>query len=190
MVTIGDHRRPGHTGNASHDQPAWFIGGLGLHFEQSVVAPQCLSGVEIDAVFGEVAGALEWIELKLRKTSRMVYKLYLLRTWSSVRHASAAVAFYALPGYYKTMDAKRPHSRLTAQGQISVPAVVRKRMGLAPGSILEWADDGEQVIVRRAGTHSTLSVHRALFPSSPKPHTLSELKEGIRGHMKARHARR
>ena len=88
-----------------------------------------------------------------------------------------------------SLRAKRPHSRLTSQGQISVPAAVRKRLGLAAGSLLEWADDGEQVIVRRAGTHSTLDVHRAFFPSPPEPRTLRELKEGIRGHMKARHAR-
>ena len=112
------------------------------------------------------------------------------RVGSGTFLGSTAVALHTLPGYYETMNAKRPHSRLTSQGQISVPAAVRKRLGLAPGSILEWADDGEQVIVRRAGTHSTLDVHRAFFPSPPKPHTLRELKEGIRGHMKTRHARR
>ena len=87
------------------------------------------------------------------------------------------------------MTTKRPQSRLTAQGQISVPAAVRKRLGLGPGSILEWADDGEQIIVRRAGTHSNADVHHAFFPSPPERHTLRELKEGIRRHMKTRHAR-
>jgi len=31
-------------------------------------------------------------------------------------------------------------SKLTAQGQISVPAVIRKKLGLGPGSVLEWDD--------------------------------------------------
>jgi len=29
-------------------------------------------------------------------------------------------------------------SKLTAQGQISVPAEVRRKLGLGPGSVLEW----------------------------------------------------
>jgi bifunctional DNA-binding transcriptional regulator/antitoxin component of YhaV-PrlF toxin-antitoxin module len=40
-------------------------------------------------------------------------------------------------------------SKLTAQGQIPAPASVRKRLGVSPGSVLEWHDDGEQVVVRR-----------------------------------------
>jgi AbrB family looped-hinge helix DNA binding protein len=35
------------------------------------------------------------------------------------------------------------HSKVTAQGQISVPAEVRKKLGIGPGSILEWEEDGE-----------------------------------------------
>jgi AbrB family looped-hinge helix DNA binding protein len=33
-------------------------------------------------------------------------------------------------------------SKVTAQGQISIPAGIRKRLGIAPGSILEWDEDG------------------------------------------------
>ena len=40
-------------------------------------------------------------------------------------------------------------SRLTPRGQTSVPAEVRRRLGLAPGSILEWEQDGENIVVRR-----------------------------------------
>jgi bifunctional DNA-binding transcriptional regulator/antitoxin component of YhaV-PrlF toxin-antitoxin module len=32
------------------------------------------------------------------------------------------------------------HSKLTAQGQISVPAKVRRRLGVGPVSVLEWDD--------------------------------------------------
>jgi AbrB family looped-hinge helix DNA binding protein len=34
-------------------------------------------------------------------------------------------------------------SKITAQGQISVPADVRRKLGLGPGSILEWQEEGE-----------------------------------------------
>jgi len=82
------------------------------------------------------------------------------------------------------------HSRLTAQGQISVPAKVRRKLGLGPGSILEWDDDGEQVVVRRVGRYTSEDVHRSLFPTPPKPRTPTDLKEGVRRYIRRRHAGR
>jgi len=82
------------------------------------------------------------------------------------------------------------HSRLTAQGQISVPAEVRRRLGLAPGSVLEWDEEGEQIVVRRSAQYSFQDVHRAVFgKGKPKRQTLKELKAGIRQHIRRRHAR-
>jgi antitoxin PrlF len=82
------------------------------------------------------------------------------------------------------------HSKLTAQGQISVPAEVRRKLGIGPGSVLEWDDDGEQVVVRRAGRYTSEDVHRSLFPAPPRRRTLAELKEGVRRYIKRRHASR
>jgi antitoxin PrlF len=82
------------------------------------------------------------------------------------------------------------HSKLTAQGQISVPAEVRRKLGIGPGSVLEWDDDGDKVIVRRVGRYTSEDVHRSLFPTAPKPRTLPELKEGIRRHVTKRRAGR
>lgn len=82
------------------------------------------------------------------------------------------------------------HSKLTAQGQISVPAEVRRRLGLAPGSMIEWDADGEQIIVRRMGRYSSKEIHKALFPNGPpKRRSIAEMKEGIRQRMRTRHAR-
>ena len=81
-------------------------------------------------------------------------------------------------------------SRLTAQGQISVPAEVRKRLGVGPGAVLEWNDDGERVTVRRAGRFSSEDVHQSLFAAPPRARSLQELKDGIRKHVKSRRARR
>jgi antitoxin PrlF len=82
-------------------------------------------------------------------------------------------------------------SKLTAQGQVSVPAEVRRRLGVGPGGVLEWDDDGGAIVVRRAGRYSSEDVHRALFPKGPpKRKTLAELKDGIRQHVRKRHARR
>ncbi len=38
-------------------------------------------------------------------------------------------------------------SKLTAQSQISVPADVRRKLGVGPGSVLEWEEDGNQIVV-------------------------------------------
>lgn len=81
-------------------------------------------------------------------------------------------------------------SRLTAQGQVSVPARVRETLGVSAGSVLEWETDGDRVTVRRVGKHTSEDVHMALF-GGEKPVTLSlkELKESIRTHIRAKHAR-
>ena len=81
-------------------------------------------------------------------------------------------------------------SRITAQGQISVPAGIRKKLGVGPGSLLEWSEQGEEVIVRRAGRHSFEDVHAAAFPEgAPARKSIPELKEAIRNRMRKRHAR-
>jgi antitoxin PrlF len=82
-------------------------------------------------------------------------------------------------------------SKLTSQGQISVPAEVRRRLGVGPGSVLEWDEDGNKIVVRRSGKYSSDDIHRALFPNGPpKARTLEELKEGIAQYMRNRHGRR
>ncbi len=80
-------------------------------------------------------------------------------------------------------------SKVTAQGQISVPAEVRRKLGLVPGSVIEWEQEGDSIRVRRAGRYSSEDLHHALFDAPAEPHSLAELKEGIRAHIKKRHAR-
>jgi len=81
-------------------------------------------------------------------------------------------------------------SKVTAQGQISVPADIRRKLGIGPGSILEWDQDGENIVVRRSARFTSEEIHRRLFPSPPKKRTLSELKDGIRQNIRERYARR
>jgi AbrB family looped-hinge helix DNA binding protein len=83
------------------------------------------------------------------------------------------------------------HSKVTAQGQISVPAEVRKKLGIGPGSILEWEEDGERMVVRRSGRFTSEDIHRALFPQkAPARRSIEDMKEGIRQRVRERHARR
>jgi len=82
------------------------------------------------------------------------------------------------------------HSKVTAQGQVSVPAKVRRRLGVGPGSVLEWDEQGDRVIVRRAGRYSSEDIHRALFSKTPRRRAIREMKDGIWRDIKRRHASR
>jgi AbrB family looped-hinge helix DNA binding protein len=103
----------------------------------------------------------------------------------------AATAFAACVFYYHgnigSMALAR--SRLTTQGQISVPAKVRQRLGVGPGSVLEWDEDGDRVIVRKAGRYTSQEIHDAIFERTPKTRPLDRMKDGIRQHIRKRHAR-
>lgn len=79
-------------------------------------------------------------------------------------------------------------SKLTAQGQISVPAEVRKKLGVGPGSVLEWHDQDGGVIVRRAGRFSSADIHQTLFAASGSKGKDIDVKSAIRAYMRKRHA--
>jgi len=82
------------------------------------------------------------------------------------------------------------HSKVTSQGQISVPVDIRRKLGIGPGSILEWDEVGDQIVVRRSARFSSEDIHRALFPQrAPKSRTIDEMKEGIRQRARQRYAR-
>ncbi len=82
-------------------------------------------------------------------------------------------------------------SKLTSQGQISVPVEVRRKLGVGPGSMLEWDEEEGKVVVRRVGRFSSEDLHAALFPKRPpKLNSLEDLKAGVRRHIKGKHARR
>jgi antitoxin PrlF len=82
-------------------------------------------------------------------------------------------------------------SRLTAQGQISVPAEVRRKLGIGPGSLIEWDERSGEYVVRKSGHFGIAETRAALgFGATPKRRSLSQLKEGIKKRTRARHAGR
>jgi AbrB family looped-hinge helix DNA binding protein len=80
-------------------------------------------------------------------------------------------------------------SKLTAQGQISVPVEIRKKLGVGPGSVLEWDEQNDEVVVRRAGRYSSEEIHQALFALPERVATSAAVKQGIRKYIRKRHAR-
>ena len=86
---------------------------------------------------------------------------------------------------------KTIRSKLTAQGQISVPARIRHKLGLGPGSVIEWEEQGDEVVVRRAGRYTSEDLHKIAFPDGPpKPISVEEMDEAIKGYIRKKHARR
>lgn len=78
-------------------------------------------------------------------------------------------------------------SKLTAQGRTSMPFEIRKRLGVGPGSVLEWDEKDEKVVVRRAGRYTSSDVHEALF-SYCIPKREASTTEDIRGYIRRKHA--
>jgi AbrB family looped-hinge helix DNA binding protein len=92
--------------------------------------------------------------------------------------------------HYRSNDCRVSiaQSKITAQGQISVPAAIRKRLGLGPGSVIEWEERGDQIVVRKAGRYSNADIHRVLF-GVEEPQPGLDVKAGIRKHLRKKHAR-
>ena len=81
-------------------------------------------------------------------------------------------------------------SKVTAQGQISVPAEIRKKLGVGPGSVLEWDEKSGEVVVRKAGRYTSLQIHTTLFGGGSKARRTPKVivKDGIRKYIRRRSA--
>jgi hypothetical protein len=78
-------------------------------------------------------------------------------------------------------------SKLTAQGRISIPVEVRKKLGIGPGSAIEWHEQDDGVTVRRASRYSWEDIHRELFPTPLPAGKPNDVKAAITKHMRKRH---
>jgi bifunctional DNA-binding transcriptional regulator/antitoxin component of YhaV-PrlF toxin-antitoxin module len=67
---------------------------------------------------------------------------------------------------------------------------VRRKLGIGPGSVLEWEEQGDAVIVRKAGRYTSEDIHRALFAQrKPVAQKVEEFDKGVRRYIKKKHAR-
>jgi len=81
-------------------------------------------------------------------------------------------------------------SKVNARGQISVPAEVRKKLGVGPGSVLEWDEQDDHAIVRRVARYTSADMLLALFQERAPKNIPKSVKAGIRKSMRKRHGRR
>lgn len=82
-------------------------------------------------------------------------------------------------------------SRLTTQGQISVPAEVRKKLGVAPGGAISWEElDTGEIVVRRADKVSFEEVRARFAHLRPaRPVSAAEMDAAVSRHLAAKHRR-
>lgn len=85
--------------------------------------------------------------------------------------------------------AMKATSKLTAQRRQSIPVSVGRKRGIGPGATLAREADGDRVVVRRIGTHTSEEIHAALFADKPTHKNLTELATGVTAHIRKRHAR-
>lgn len=82
-------------------------------------------------------------------------------------------------------------TRITSQGQVSVPAAIRRKLGVEPGSTLQWTLRGDEVVVKRRAGSSFEDMHKILFPDGPpKPISTKQMKEAIANYAREKHGRR
>jgi len=82
-------------------------------------------------------------------------------------------------------------SKISARGRTSVPAKVQEKLGIGPGSVLEWEQKGDAVIVRRASRYTSEDIHGAIFQRGMPPFKKSEdFDHGVRRYMKKKRVRR
>ena len=77
----------------------------------------------------------------------------------------------------------RTESTITSQGLVSIPSRIREKLGLVPGSKVQWCEEGDDVVVRRVSKKSSKTIYEALFPVPPQPHSVDEMDAGIAAHL-------
>ena len=61
-------------------------------------------------------------------------------------------------------------TRITSQGQTSVPQEVRRQFGMGPGDEIIWSEENGRLVVRVRGAHTLGDVQKALaLPSTKRP---------------------
>lgn len=88
--------------------------------------------------------------------------------------------------------AKIAESRLSPQGQISIPAEVRRRLRLEPGGTIEWnALDSGEIIVRPAQRPSFQEIRARFAHLRPvRTVTVEEMDAGVSKHIRMKHSLR
>ncbi len=81
-------------------------------------------------------------------------------------------------------------SRITAQGQVTIPVAVMRQFGFAPGEVVEWNTLDGHLVVEKAGQFSLEDVQVALQIPVGLRRTDEQIREGIKAKVRSKHAGR
>jgi bifunctional DNA-binding transcriptional regulator/antitoxin component of YhaV-PrlF toxin-antitoxin module len=81
-------------------------------------------------------------------------------------------------------------SRITAQGQVTIPVGIMRQFGLAPGELITWDNLEGHLVIGRSGPFSLADVREALELPPGIHRTDEEIRAGLAARMKAKHAGR
>ena len=81
-------------------------------------------------------------------------------------------------------------SRITAQGQVSIPVSVMRQFGLAPGEVITWDTLEGHLTLEKAGRYSLADVQSVLKLPEGLHKSDTEVREGIKARIRAKHAGR
>ena len=81
-------------------------------------------------------------------------------------------------------------SRITSQGQVSIPVSVLRQFGLAPGEVITWDMRDGFLIIEKAGQYGLEDVRKCLKLPKGLRKTDEEIREGIKHRMRAKHVGR
>jgi len=81
-------------------------------------------------------------------------------------------------------------SKITADGDTSVPPEVMKCLGVGPGAMVAWELCEGEVVLRRSNTHTFEEIHAAVFgPNGANAGVPADVKKGVRTYVRRRHMR-
>ncbi len=83
-----------------------------------------------------------------------------------------------------------PSSTLTSKGQITVPRAVRERLGMKQGDRLEFAFEGERVVLQRADAAPAGHIAGVLAHlRGRRPVSTDRMRDAVRSRARAKSAR-
>jgi bifunctional DNA-binding transcriptional regulator/antitoxin component of YhaV-PrlF toxin-antitoxin module len=81
-------------------------------------------------------------------------------------------------------------SRITAQGQVSIPVSVMRQFGLAPGEWITWDTLDGRLVIEKAGHYTLAAVQNALKIPKDRHKSEAGIQEGIQARTRTKYAGR
>jgi len=79
-----------------------------------------------------------------------------------------------------------PKSTMTSKGQVTIPKIVRERLGLKAGVVLEFAENGAGETVLRKSDNGDGIIGLLRHYAPPRPVTVEEMRNAVRQRAAAK----